>query len=39
MESRDYGIAVGIRAPRGMGWDAKSHPMGQIIEISPMGWD
>ncbi|CAF4981010.1 unnamed protein product, partial [Rotaria magnacalcarata] len=22
-----------------MGWDAKSHPMGQIIEISPMGWD
>ncbi|CAF1424828.1 unnamed protein product, partial [Rotaria magnacalcarata] len=22
-----------------MGWDAKNHPMGQIIEISPMGWD
>ncbi|CAF3790062.1 unnamed protein product, partial [Rotaria magnacalcarata] len=22
-----------------MGWDAKSHPMGQIIDISPMGWD
>jgi hypothetical protein len=27
------------RAPRGMGWDEKSRPMGRTVPACPMGWD